>query len=71
MLLVHDAHMNAEKTGPVEIAEYSVLIMSSTRGKCHSVKEIEGMLMGAGFLNVEVIQTVAKRSIIKAKKNGV
>jgi len=70
ILLIHDAHINAEKTGPVEIAEYSVLLMSSTRGKCYSVKEMEDMLIGAGFSNIEVIQTVAKRSVIKAKKNG-
>jgi SAM-dependent methyltransferase len=70
MLLIHDAHINAEKTGPVEIAEYSVLLMSSTKGKCYSVKEMEGMLVGAGFLNMELIPTVAKRSVIKAGKNG-
>jgi SAM-dependent methyltransferase len=70
LLLIHDAHINAEKNGPVEIAEYSVLIMSSTQGKCYSVKEMEDMLIGAGFLNIEVIPTAAKRSVIKAKKNG-
>ncbi|MCL2115593.1 MAG: methyltransferase domain-containing protein [Methanobrevibacter sp.] len=70
ILLIHDAHLNAEKTGPIEIAEYSVLLMSSTRGKCHSVKEMEDMLIDAGFLNIEVIQTVGKRSVIKAKKNS-
>jgi len=69
IILIHDAHINAEKNGPVEIAEYSVLLMSSTRGKCYSVKEMEDMLIEAGFLNIEVIQTVAKRSVIKAKKN--
>jgi SAM-dependent methyltransferase len=70
ILLIHDAHINGEKTGPIEIAEYSVLLMSSTRGKCYSVKEMEDMLICAGFLNIEVIPTVAKRSVIKAKKNG-
>jgi predicted O-methyltransferase YrrM len=69
MLLIHDAHINGEKTGPIEIAEYSVLLMSSTRGKCYSVKEMKDMLICAGFLNIEVIPTVAKRSVIKAKKN--
>ncbi|MDR2967738.1 MAG: hypothetical protein LBU74_07300 [Methanobacteriaceae archaeon] len=68
ILLIHDAHINAEKTGPIEIAEYSVLLMSSTRGKCYSVKEMEDMLISAGFLKIEVIPTVAKRSVIKAKK---
>jgi len=69
IVLIHDTHINAEKTGPVEIAEYSVLLMSSTRGKCYSVKEMEDMLIDAGFSNIEVLPTVAKRSVIKAEKN--
>jgi acetylserotonin N-methyltransferase len=31
-LLVHDVHINAEKTGPLHAAEYSALLMNITEG---------------------------------------
>jgi len=68
MILIHDAHLNAEKTGPLEIAEFSVLLMCATNGKCYSEKEIEGFLKETGFSKIKVIPTVAKRSIIMAFK---
>ena len=48
-VVIHDAHLNASKTGPLPIAEYSVLLMSSTEGKCYSIGEIDEMLSNAGF----------------------
>ncbi len=68
MLLIHDAHVNFDKNGPLEIAEYSVLLMYSTRGKCYSYQELGDMLNEIGFTGILVIPTVAKRSIILAKK---
>lgn len=39
-LVDHDAHINADKTGPLPIARYSVLLAHSTWGKCWSVREL-------------------------------
>jgi hypothetical protein len=68
MVAVYDAHINAEKNGPLEVAEYSVLLMFATEGKCYSVGEMEDMLTEAGFKDVSYIPTVAYRSLITAKK---
>ncbi len=70
MIVVHDAHLNPEKNGPLEIAEYSVLLMLSTRGKCYSCREVGTFMEEAGFSGIQVIPTVASRSIITAVKPG-
>ena len=45
LLIVHDTFLNATKTGPLAIAEYSVLLMHVTQGRCYSVAEIESWLV--------------------------
>jgi hypothetical protein len=65
---VHDCHVNAEKTGPAPVAEYSVLLMATTQGRCYSVTEVEDWLMQIGFLNVTYAPTIAHRSLITARK---
>lgn len=71
MLIVHDAHINATKTGPLHVAEYSVLLMHSTEGNCYSVTEMELFLTEAGFGEVKFLATAASRSIMTAVKQGV
>jgi hypothetical protein len=68
LLAIHDAHINRQKTGPVEVAEYSVLLMLSTRGKCYSVGEMEQLLLEVGFTNVCLKQTAGFRTVINARK---
>lgn len=68
LLAIHDAHINRQKTGPVEVAEYSVLLMLSTRGKCYSIGEMEQLLLDTGFTNVRCKQTAGFRSVITARK---
>jgi predicted O-methyltransferase YrrM len=67
-LIVHDAHLNAEKTGPLPVAKYSALLMSVTEGKCYSIAEMESLLVDAGFRDFRFEETVADRSIITARK---
>lgn len=69
-IVIHDAHINPGKTGPLPVAEYSVLLMHFTEGKCYSVKEIEHLLTEAGFADVEYAPTTAERSIVTARKSG-
>jgi O-methyltransferase len=68
MIVVHDAHINAAKTGPLPVAAYSVLLMALTEGKCYSEREMEEFLQETGFKNVSYFPTAADRSVIIARK---
>jgi 3-hydroxy-5-methyl-1-naphthoate 3-O-methyltransferase len=68
MLVVHDAHVNADKTGPLAVAEYSALLMNVTEGKCYSVSEMAALLGDAGFVDFRFEPTAADRSIVTARK---
>jgi hypothetical protein len=64
----HDTHINAEKTGPLPVAEYSVLLMHSTPGKCWSVGELAVFLEQTGFTDVACQPTAADRTAVLARK---
>jgi acetylserotonin N-methyltransferase len=49
LLVIHDAFINAEKTGPLHVAEYSALLMQITEGKCYSIGEMRSYLATTGF----------------------
>lgn len=68
MVVIHDARVNAEKTGPLPVARFSVLIMHSTRGKCYSVQEIGAFLEELGFQKLRFSETTGNRSVIIAVK---
>ncbi len=70
LLVVHDAHLNVDKTGPLHVAEYSALLMHSTEGKCYSVAEMEDFFREAGFLDARFTPTAAARSVMTARKPG-
>ena len=69
MLIIHDAHINREKTGPLPVAAYSALLMNITEGKCYSIAEMESFLMEVGFGNFVFTATAADRSVLTAIKN--
>ncbi len=68
MLIIHDCHLNSEKTGPLPVAKYSALLMSVTEGKCYSIAEMTTLLNAAGFRDCHYEPTVADRSIMTATK---
>jgi hypothetical protein len=68
MVVDHDAHLEADKSGPLPVAQYSVLVMRLTRGKCWSTAELGAMLTGTGFTDVAVAPTAVDRSIVTARK---
>lgn len=68
MLVIHDMHINAQKTGPLPVAAYSALLMTITEGKCYSVAEINSYLHAAGFRDPRFLPTAADRSVITARK---
>ncbi len=67
-ILILDAHLDKHKDGPVAVAEYSVLLMFATPGKCYSIGEMEHMLLEAGFKNIHYLPLVVNRSLIIGKK---
>ena len=68
LLAIHDAHLDANKSGPLHVAEYSTLLMHSTEGRCYSIAEMEEYLCGIGFVEIEFKPTAAARSVIAARK---
>ncbi len=69
MIIIHDAHINADKTGPLPVAAYSALMMTITEGKCYSETEMAEYLTEAGFRKSVYTPTAADRSIIVAVKS--
>jgi len=69
LLVVHDMHINAEKSGPLHVAEYSALLMNITEGKCYSIGEMRSYFSEAGLDWVDHQPTAAGRSFILAQKN--
>ena len=67
-IMIQDAHINAEKNGPLPVAEYSVLLMFASEGKCYSISEMEELLAETGFSGIEYVPTVANRSVIIGEK---
>jgi predicted O-methyltransferase YrrM len=68
MIMIHDAFINAEKTGPLSVAEYSVLLMFATEGKCYSTLELEVLLKEIGFDEISYSPTAANRGVILGKR---
>ena len=68
LLVIHDAFLNAVKNGPLHVAEYSVLLMHSSEGRCYSTREMEQYLTDAGFRDVAYRDTVAARGVMTATK---
>jgi SAM-dependent methyltransferase len=68
LLVVHDAFLNAGKTGPLPIAGYSVLLMHVTQGRCYSVAEMAAWLRDAGFEMPTTVSSAAGRSAVVARR---
>jgi 3-hydroxy-5-methyl-1-naphthoate 3-O-methyltransferase len=68
LIVIHDAFLNAAKTGPLHVAEYSVLLMHSSEGRCYSTREMEQYLTDAGFRDPVYRDTAAARGVMTATK---
>jgi predicted O-methyltransferase YrrM len=67
-LIDHDKHINQTKTGPLPVAEYSVLLMHSTPGKCWSLGELGAILEEIGFVEIDCRATAADRTALVARR---
>lgn len=68
VLVDHDVHVDEGKTGPLPAAEYSVLLMHTTHGKCWSTGELAVLLHDVGFASVRCRDTAGDRSAVIAHK---
>jgi SAM-dependent methyltransferase len=68
LLLVHDAFLEADKRGPLPVAQYSALLMHSTEGRCFSVGEVRRWLEPNGLVWRGHYPTAVDRSVIIAAK---
>jgi len=68
VIMIHDAHINPDKSGSLSVAEYSILLMFSTYGKCYSITELKELMESVGFVGIEEIKTLGNRSIIIGRK---
>lgn len=64
LLVVHDAFLNPEKTGPLPVAQYSALLMHSTEGRCFSSAEIRQWAEPMGLEWKGQHPTAVDRSIV-------
>jgi 3-hydroxy-5-methyl-1-naphthoate 3-O-methyltransferase len=68
LVVVHDKHLNREKTGPLRIAAHSVYLMAGTEGRFYSVAEIEDALAAVGFNGMDYRDVILDYSIVTARK---
>ena len=68
LILIHDAFLNAAKDGPLHVAEYSVLLMHSSEGRCYSIREMQRYLEETGFRDGSYADGAAARGIVTATK---
>jgi 2-polyprenyl-3-methyl-5-hydroxy-6-metoxy-1,4-benzoquinol methylase len=67
-VIIHDAILDEHGRGPRAVAEYSVLLMAFTAGRCYSVDEIYAFLAQAGFVHSSHFPTVVHRTVVTAVK---
>lgn len=68
LLVIHDAFINTDKTGPIPVAEYSALLMHASQGKCYATSEYGHMLEEAGFETLAFAETVGDRGVMTARR---
>jgi len=68
LIVIHDAFLNAAKDGPLHVAEYSVLLMHSSEGRCYSTGEMAQYLTDTGFRDPGYRETAAARGVMTATK---
>ena len=68
LLVIHEAFINDDKSGPLPVAEYSALLMNITQGKCYTPSEYGVILEELGFEVGPYQDTIADRGFVTAEK---
>lgn len=66
LIVIHETFLNAEKSGPLPVAEYSCILAHSTQGRCYSSAEMSALLEKAGFVNPRYFDTAGDRGAVVA-----
>ena len=69
-LILHGSILNADKTGPLPVAEYSALLSNITWGKCYSVAEYGRFCRNHGFEVIRHADTIGDRGVVVARRVG-
>ena len=67
-VIIHEAFLKNDKTGPLPVAEYSVLLANITQGKCYSPAEYGEILAEHSFQVGGYQDTIADRGFMTAVK---
>ncbi|MCC9603467.1 methyltransferase domain-containing protein [Stieleria sp. JC731] len=67
-VIVHEAFLNDDKDGPLPVAEYSVLLVNITQGRCYSPAEYGEIFEEFGFKCDAYQDTIADRGFFVAIK---
>lgn len=68
LLVIHEAFLHDDKTGPLAVAEYSALLMHISQGKCYTPAEYGTILTALGFAVGPYQATVGDRGFMTAVK---
>ena len=68
LIIIHETFLNAEKTGPLPVAEYSCILVHSTQGRCYGSGELIALLEAAGFGDARYFDTAGDRGAVVARK---
>ena len=68
LLVIHEAFIDDDKSGPLPVAEYSALLMNITQGKCYCPNEYGLILEELGFDVGPYQDTMADRGFMSAVK---
>ena len=69
LLVIHDAFIRDDKSGPVAVTEYSALLMNITQGKCYTPAELGSLLREVGLSVGPYQDTVANRGFMTGVKS--
>jgi len=67
-VLVHDMHLNDNKTSPDYVVDHSLYLSIFTNGRCYSNLEMENFMERAGFDNVEYAPTLCGFGVVSGEK---
>ena len=68
LLIIHEAFIHDDKTGPLPVAEYSALLMNICQGKCYTPTEYGSVLTELDFEVGDYHDTIADRGFMTSVK---
>jgi predicted O-methyltransferase YrrM len=70
VVIIHEAFLHNDKSGPLPVAEYSAMLMHITQGCCYAPYEYEEILHRLGFRVLPFAPTIADRGFLAAVRRG-